>query len=138
MRSIPVICCAMIVIRVTAVAAHAAIEPAWPRGNLDRAQLVRDLSQIPGRQLVIVRYGTNPAVEHDTNREFVYNAADIDSAKIVWARDMGNNEQLIKYFCDRQLWLLKADESPPQLSPYLSAPRVVVPSHQVASSSRSP
>ena len=89
-------------------------------------QLVHELSQIPGRHLVIVRYGTNPVVEHDTDHEFVHNAADIDNAKIVWARDMrAGNEQLIHYFRDRQLWLLKGDESAPQLSPYLFATHVV-------------
>jgi hypothetical protein len=131
-RTIPVLCCAMIVTRVAAVAAHAAIEPPWPRGNLDRVQLVRELSQIPGRHLVIVRYGTNPAVEHDTDREFVHNGADIDGAKIIWARDMGaGNEQLINYFRDRQPWLLKGDESPPQLTAYPpSAPHVFANSNQ--------
>jgi hypothetical protein len=69
----------MILIRVTAVAAHAPIEPAWPRGNLDRVRLVRELSQMPGRHLVIVRYGTNPAVDHDPDCKFVQNAADIDN-----------------------------------------------------------
>ena len=135
-RGIPVLCCAMIVIRVTAVAAHAAIEPPWPRGNLDRAKVVRELCQIRGRHLVIVRYGTNPALEHDTNREFVYNPANIDNAKIVWARDLGGgNKQLINYFRNRQVWLLKADESPPQLSPYLElGPHLVANSTENASS----
>jgi hypothetical protein len=137
-ESMAVICCAMIVIRLTAVWLHAAIEPPWPRGNLDRAEVVRKLGQIPGRHLVMVRYGTNPAIEHDVNREFVYNAADIDSAKVVWARDMGAaNQQLFNYFRDRQLWLLKADESPPQLSAYsTSVPRVVANSSANAPSSQ--
>jgi hypothetical protein len=54
--------------------------------------------------------------------EWVYNAADIDAAKAVWARDMGtaDNEELIRYSKGRQVWLVKPDEKPPSLSPYAS------------------
>jgi hypothetical protein len=116
-RSIPVICCAMIVIRLTAVAAHAQIEAPWPHGNLDRARLVRELERTPGSHLVIVRYEHNP--ELNQTKELVYNAADIDSAKIVWARDMAEkNLELISYFRDRRVWLVNGSESPPRLVPY--------------------
>ena len=56
-RAIIVIACAMIVLRVTAVVAHAQIEEAWPRGNLDRAAIAEKLERSDGRHLVIVRYG---------------------------------------------------------------------------------
>jgi len=116
-RSIPVICCAMIVIRLTAVAAHAQIEPRWPHGNLDRVQLMRELNQRGGRHLVFVRYGNDPKLNRAV--ELVYNAADIDNANIVWARDMGDkNLELIRYFRDRQVWLVNGSSSPPQLMPY--------------------
>jgi hypothetical protein len=38
--------------------------------------------------------------------------ADIDGSKVVWARDMGaeKNQNLIEYFSDRQVWLVKPDE----------------------------
>jgi len=51
--------------------------------------------------------------------EWVYNRADIDNAKIVWARDMGptDNAELIRYFKDRSVWLLQPDESL-QVRPY--------------------
>jgi hypothetical protein len=137
-RSIPVICCAMILIRLTAVAAHAAIEAPWPRGNLDRAQIVRQLSQIPERHLVIVHYGVNWALEHDPGHEFVYNSADIDNARIVWAHDMGAaNQQLINYFRDRQVWCLNADEPRPQLSQCSPSPsHVIANSNKMASPSQ--
>jgi hypothetical protein len=73
--------------------------------------------------LVIVRYQPTYGVEHDVDHEWVYNAADIDSAKIVWARDMGNqqNQELLRYFHDRRIWLLNGDQPSPQLEPYSPA-----------------
>jgi hypothetical protein len=116
-RSIPVIACAMIVVRLAAVAAHAEIEPPWPRGNLYRVRMLRELSQAPGRHLVIVRFENNP--ELNQTIEFVYNAANIDGANVIWARDMGErNSELIDYFPDRHVWLVNADASPPTLIPY--------------------
>ena len=70
-RSIPVLACAMILLRVSAVAMHVQIEPAWPRGNLQRAKILRELQSMPESQLVIVQYG--PA--HDIHLEWVYNRA---------------------------------------------------------------
>jgi hypothetical protein len=114
-RAIPVICCAMILLRVTAVAARTPIEPAWPRGNLERAAIAHELRDLPGQHLVIVRYDP----DHDLDREWVYNAANIDESKIVWARDMGDvdNEELLQYFHNRHVWRLDADQSSPRLEP---------------------
>lgn len=120
-RAIVVVACAMIVLRVTAVVAHAQIEAAWPRGNLDRAAIAKKLERSGGRHLVIVRYGAH----HDVHWEWVYNAADIDGSKVVWARDMGDgdNQELLNYFRDRTVWRLNGDESPPHLEPYGKAPQ---------------
>jgi len=117
-RVIPLIAIAMVVLRVSAAAAHVQIEPAWPRGNLDRAAVLRELQHLPGEQLVIVHYGPR----HDVDWEWVYNAADIDHSKVVWARDIGDdkNQELLRYFPARRVWLLNGDDSPPKLSPYLS------------------
>jgi hypothetical protein len=92
--------------------------PAWccaETGPSERSRLVESLTAQGGQHLIFVQYGPS----HDVNREWVYNEADIDNAGIVFARDMGpENAPLIEYFKDRKVWLLEADEHPPQLKPY--------------------
>ncbi|HWY04741.1 MAG TPA: hypothetical protein VNX60_13785 [Candidatus Acidoferrum sp.] len=115
-RSIPVVCLGMVLLRVTGIVVHAPLEPRWPIGNLDLGRIVERLNAIPGAHLVIVRYGP----EHNVDRDWIYNAPDIDRARIIWARDMGSekNLELLLYFRDRHTWLMSGDESPPQLEPY--------------------
>jgi hypothetical protein len=81
-----------------------------------RAKIVAQLSQQPGQHLVIVRYRP----EHVPYNEWVFNLADIDQSKTVWARDMGpaQNRELIGYFKDRKVWLVEPDRVPPVLSAY--------------------
>ncbi len=52
--------------------------------------------------------------------EWVYNAPDIDGAKVIWAREMdaANNLELIRYYKDRNVWLVQPDAQPPQVSAY--------------------
>ncbi len=114
-RATVVMCILMIPVQVRILAAapqpgtFAAIGP-------DRAAIEAQLGSLPAPQLVLVRYGPN----HDPLRDWVYNGADIDHAKVVWARDMGaeQNEELLRYYSDRRVWMLQADEIPPKLSPY--------------------
>ena len=81
--------------------------------HYDRARLAEELARSPGQHLVIVRYGP----DHSCIREWVYNRADIDAAKVVWACDLGDqkNATLRDYFRDRQIWLVDADQAEPQL-----------------------
>ncbi len=69
-----------------------------------RARISAQLERTPGKHLVIMRYGPL----HSIHAEWVYNAADIDRAKIVWARDMSpeRNQELLEYFHDRRVWLV--------------------------------
>lgn len=118
-RAIPLVGCAMLILRVTAILAGAQIERAWPRGNQARVQIERTLEHSEGLQLVLVRYSST----HSPDDEWVYNAADIDRANVVWARDMGDlgNRDLLAYYRNRRAWLLEPDCSPPRLSPLSSA-----------------
>jgi hypothetical protein len=115
-NSLPLVCASVILLRVAAAAAHAPLEPRWPRGNLDQPRVVAQLHGIPGDHLVIVRYGPH----HDVDRDWVYNEPDIDHANIVWARDMGDqqNQELLHYFNGRHVWVMYGDEVPPKLEPY--------------------
>ena len=115
MRAVPILALAMIFLRVAAAITHTPIEAPWPRGNLDRAAILRELQAMPRQQLVIVRYGPN----HDLHREWVWNRASIDDAKVVWARDMGDaqNQELLQYFKTRQVWRLDADDPSAKLQP---------------------
>src|SRR6266478_7959319 len=60
-----------------------------------------------GLGLIIVSYGPG----HSVHNEWVYNEADIDGAKVVWARDMdvAQNCNLVAYFRNRRTWSLEAD-----------------------------
>jgi hypothetical protein len=86
-------------------------------GNPERRIYVnRQLAQIPGKLLVFVRYYP----QHVFQDEWVYNAADIDGARVVWARDLGEaeDERLRSYYPGRAVWLLEPDVRPPKLTAY--------------------
>ncbi len=78
--------------------------------------MLRDLEQSQERHLVIVRYGPN----HSPHEEWIYNRADIDTAKVVWAREMGPQaeRELLEYFKDRRVWVLTVDQVSRRLKPY--------------------
>lgn len=88
----------------------------WEEMGLQRNDLLRELESLQGPQLVLVRY--HP--DHDLLAEWVYNEADIDGSKVVWARDLDSaqNEELLRYYKDRRVWFLDADARPLKLTPY--------------------
>ncbi len=83
-----------------------------------RANIVTALDQLPGKQLVIVRYSAT----HNPLDEWVYNAADIDHSKVIWAREMdaADNCELMQYYKDRKTWLVQPDLKPTSVAPYPS------------------
>jgi hypothetical protein len=112
---------AMIFLRIAASSQHVRIEPTWPRGNLVRASMLRQLGDEPGQQLVIVRAGPG----YDPTVDWVYNGASIDEAKVVWARDMGQkeNQELVRYFSGRHAWQITDGAVLPKLEPYSDCSR---------------
>ncbi len=85
--------------------------------HVQRALVLERLSHEPGRHLVLVRYAPKPlGMEHE---EWVYNGADIDAAKVVWAREMGPEEDraLLEYFRGRRVWRVNADAVPAEPAP---------------------
>jgi hypothetical protein len=83
-----------------------------------RTVVANTLSASPGKQLVFVRYYPN----HSSADEWVWNEASIDQARVVWARDLGSDEngKLRQYYRDRTPWLLEPDFRPlPRLTPYV-------------------
>ena len=106
--------------------------PEWPRVRWDsawqrtgdegiaRARIATALEQLPGPQLAIVRYSSN----HNPLDEWVYNRADIDASKVVWARegDAAANSELLQYYPARQAWLVEPDTVPARMIPYPAQP----------------
>jgi hypothetical protein len=94
---------------------HENTRPAWWQ---ERARVIRELESRPGKHLVIVRY----APTHSAFDEWVFNGADPDSSRVVFAREMSPDDDtaLIQYFADRQAWLLEADAERPAPRAYPS------------------
>jgi len=82
----------------------------------NRAKILRKLDLTAERHLVIVRY----LPSHNYHEEWVYNRANIDTADVVWARERSpsENQNLLRYYPDRTVWLLDADDPNPTLRPY--------------------
>jgi hypothetical protein len=87
-----------------------------PWGIATRPLLIANLERQEGRHLVIVRY----TPKHRIHDEWVYNRADIDASDIVWAQDMGTdqNRELLDYYRGRKIWLLQPDIDPLAITPY--------------------
>jgi hypothetical protein len=81
-----------------------------PRLAIAKDAVIRTLQKDPGPKLVLVRYSP----DHLIHEEWVTNGANIDAQPIVWAREMGPDQDrpLIQYFKNRQAWLLEPDQSP--------------------------
>ncbi len=97
------------------------IEELWAsefERDLSREIFVPRLEREPGRQLVLVRY---KPWQHQKKKEWIYNSADIDASKIVWAResdDPASNRALLRYFAGRTVWLGEPDATPPRITRY--------------------
>jgi len=73
-----------------------------------RKPVEQRLDALPGEHLVVVRYSK----DHNSGEEYVYNEADIDHAKTVWAREIPGVDlsPLFGYFRNRDVWVYEPDE----------------------------
>ena len=87
--------------------------------QFERAHLAAALAAGPERHLVVVRYDP----EYSAHAEWVYNGADIDTASVVWARELDADAtaQLLDYFRLRRPWLLELTRTSVDLRPYPTA-----------------
>jgi len=135
-RALPVLCVLLAGFRVGAGPLHIELPSAlyetgsWyggaaSNGN-ERAQVLARLESLPGPQLAIVRYFPDHLYP-----EWVYNLADIDKQKVIWAREMdpASNLELLKYYRDRTAWLVEPDYNPPKVSRFLLPQETVHPAH---------
>jgi hypothetical protein len=86
------------------------------QGDPSRTTIATKLDHTPGKHLIIVRY----AEDHNIHDEWVYNGAEIDNAKVLWARELTpeQNAKLLAYFKDRKIWLVTPDNDNTYLEPY--------------------
>lgn len=126
-RLLVTLCLVLAVIRMFALPLHIRLAE-WPSGEWiaewygpgvfgkERANVETRLTSLSGNQLAIVRYSEN----HNPMDEWVYNAADIDSSKVIWARDMnlGDNAELAAHYKNREVWLVEPDTIPIRVTPY--------------------
>jgi hypothetical protein len=121
------LCVVLAGLRLYAEPLHLKLSPAYANewygrrfeSGTERAKIAADFAKQPEKALVIVRYSP----DHNSLDEWVYNAADVDNSKVIWAREMDDAEnfELIHYYKDRTVWLVQPDSKPASVSLYLSA-----------------
>jgi hypothetical protein len=85
--------------------------------NFHRQKVEQALKGQPGRHLVLVQYNPN----HRPDIEWVYNHADVDNARIVWARYIPGRDAmqpLLNYYRDRRIWWMNPDADPTRVVDY--------------------
>jgi hypothetical protein len=91
------------------------LRPTWVKV---RWEVLDWLGREPGQHVVIVRYGRR----HNIHDEWVYNGADIDGSKVLFARDLGaaENAKLVAHFAGRKVWVALIDgrRQPIRVGPY--------------------
>ncbi|HEV2275239.1 MAG TPA: hypothetical protein VGR96_13800 [Acidobacteriaceae bacterium] len=102
----------------------------YENGLEERAAIQSFLDRQPGKQLAMVRYGPG----HDVLNEWVWNLADIDRQKTVWARDSKPewNQQLVRYFSGRRVWLVEPESGTVRPYPLSTLPETGEPPPQMS------
>ena len=107
-RALPAVCVASALVSL--------LVPATRGWSIERARIDQALHDDHRHHLVVVRYGPG----HNPHEEWVYNDADLERAPVIWARDMGreNDGRLLEHFRARTAWLLEPDLEPPRIVPF--------------------
>ncbi len=130
-RSLPLACCISLAVAMGGRLA----EPLLPRSAksisrfwapqyehwVSRETFVPRLEAQPGKQLVLIHY--DPTT-HNNDDAWTFNEANLENAKIVWARESNDpeeNRRLIQHFSGRTLWLAEPDARPQKIIPYPGA-----------------
>jgi hypothetical protein len=110
---LPIVCLVMLVTRAVAFDDRQ-IEylkrwpPTWAFSTMrlwDRDRLQDRFEKAHGKSLVIVRYR---AGFHSPHEEWIYNGADLENGKVLWARSMSAEEncELVRHYRGRTLWVI--------------------------------
>lgn len=109
---------ALLAADIVLAAAHGTCDPLhWTcEGDPSRAAIIERLSRTPEKHLIVVRYGE----DHNVHDDWVFNGADIDGAKVLWARETNSQQdaRLFAYFKDRKIWLIEPEVDNTELLPY--------------------
>jgi len=85
-------------------------------GNQNKPRITAELAKTPGNHLVFVKAKTDPY----NFFQWIYNGADLDSSRFVWARDLGDaeNAQLAASMTGRRVWMVDPNVEPATLTAY--------------------
>jgi hypothetical protein len=123
-RAIAMVCFLMLFTRLVASPFHLLqSEPEWPANWYNappvvatgRSNIEAKLERCPGDHVVIVGYDKD-----FRSYDWVYNDAQVDGQKVIWARDLGaeENAEILRYYKGRHAWFVVPSDSNPQLVPY--------------------
>ena len=85
-------------------------------GDQNKPRIIAELAKTPGNHLVFVKAKTDP----NNLYQWIYNGADLDGSRFVWARDLGDaeNAQLAASMAGRRVWLVNPNVTPATLAVY--------------------
>ncbi len=92
------------------------LRPPWAKVRADVQDWLSH--EAPGKHVVLLRY----SLRHNFHDEWVYNGADLEGPAVLFARDMGpeQNAKLVAHYRDRKFWVAYVDSrrSPIKVGPY--------------------
>jgi hypothetical protein len=86
------------------------------KGNRNKPRIMAELAETPGNHLIFVK----PKTDTHNLFQWIYNGADIDGSRFVWARDLGDaeNAQLAASMTGRRVWMVDPNVEPATLTAY--------------------